>query len=231
MGINLLRLALQFFLTLSGALRLNFFRCNKKERLLFPSGSCSVTARCCCYAPLSHSRASIKGRLNKAAHVVSSNSPRVIDLPQQSLGSTSSNTSARFVRFGSLALSLPNVHRASPSPLSTLYCCLGNSRDVCPSIAHTRRAQPLCSRTLLKPLGGMSCQNFIFTVHARLLTLHVRYICRTTQQLDCDLATFLHHPKTPSDLKSRKVESLTGAPTSRQPVMLLSTSTVQSKQL
>jgi len=30
-----------------------------------------------------------------------------------------------------------------------------------------------------------------FTVHARLLTLHVRYICRTTQQLDCDLATFL----------------------------------------
>lgn len=70
-----------------------------------------------------------------------------------------------------------------------------------------------------------------FTVHARLLTLHVRYICRTTQQLDCDLATFLRHPKTPSDLKSRKVESLTGAPTSRQPVMLLSTSTVQSKQL
>ena len=39
----------------------------------------------------------------------------------------------------------------------------------------------------------MSCQNFVFAVHARLLTLHVRYICRTTQQLDCDLATFLLH--------------------------------------
>ena len=52
----------------------------------------------------------------------------------------------------------------------------------------------------LNHLGGMPCQNFVFSVHARLLTLHVRYICRTTQQLDCDLATFLHHPKTPSDL-------------------------------
>ena len=36
------------------------------------------------------------------------------DLPQQSLGSTSSNTSARFVRFGSLALSLPNVSTEPP---------------------------------------------------------------------------------------------------------------------
>lgn len=39
----------------------------------------------------------------------------------------------------------------------------------------------------------MPCQSFVFSVHARLLTLHVRYICRTTQQLDCDLATFLRH--------------------------------------
>lgn len=92
-----------------------------------------------------------------------------------------------------------------------------------PPFAHTRRAQPLCSHTLLKPGGGMSCQNFIFAVHARLLTLHVRYICRTTQQLDCDLATFLlhwisgNHPSRP--LGSQRI-SWNDAPTSRRPVML-----------
>ena len=30
-----------------------------------------------------------------------------------------------------------------------------------PPFAHTRRAQPLCSHALLKPEGGMWCQNFL----------------------------------------------------------------------
>jgi len=65
-----------------------------------------------------------------------------------------------FTIYKKRAAALSNRPVVVPIPHS--YCCLGNSRDMCPSI-----------RTHL------SC----------LLTLHVRYISRTTQQLDCDLST------------------------------------------
>ena len=39
----------------------------------------------------------------------------------------------------------------------------------------------------------MPCQSFVFSVHARLLTLHVRYIWPTTWQLDHGLRPFLRH--------------------------------------
>lgn len=61
---------------------------------------------------------------------------------------------------------------------------------MCPAI----RTHPSCPTVLLRAvLLRCGCQGFVFTVHARLLSLHVRSICRTTQQLDCDLATVLLH--------------------------------------
>ena len=136
------------------------------------------------YAPLSHSWAYglTKPPTSCPPTLLESN-----DLPQQSLGSTSSNTSAHFVLFGSLVLSCAHVHRASPSSLSTLM--LPRQQRWVPRHSHP---PVMLNRSAHNgSFLGAPCQNFVFSVQARLLTLHVRYIWPTTWQLDHGLRPFL----------------------------------------
>jgi len=150
---------------------------SQKERVLFQPAVWLFAMPLRGNDPSSHSRAShLRVGLTNPPTSCPPTLRESNDLPQLSLGLTSSNTSARFVRFGSLALSLPNVHRASPSSFPLMLMPRHQPRCVHQPFAHTRRAQPLCSHTLLKPWGRNVMSELHFTVHARLLTLHVRYI-------------------------------------------------------
>ena len=100
------------------------------------------------------------------------------------------------------------------------------SRCVHQPFAHIRHAQPLCSRTLLKPLGRNAMSELRF-LRARTVTNSARPI-----HLANHLGTYpgsVALPPPPEGSKPRK-NSLTGAPTSRQSVMLLSTSTVSGRR-